>query len=213
MTRAGFTDRERRVLRFAGEQYAVSMGVVEILVDPAGELAAGGAARQARRTVERLERLGYAGRLPLRGERWMTPTAAGLRAVGLDHRPARIRQGQLDHLRAVALLRLHLAATEPTARWEPERDIRARLVETRARRVDGGLWWPDGEAIGVEVELTLKRPERYLDIVLDRDRAWSSVWWFTPPADVDRLTRRLADARGGSVHQVYPLPDGIGGAG
>src|SRR4029453_12722563 len=49
----------------------------------------------------------------------------------------------------------------------------------------GGLDFPDGDAVGVELELHVKRLDRYQAAVADVDPAWSSgVWWFTPRAQV-----------------------------
>jgi hypothetical protein len=67
------------------------------------------------------------------------------------------------------------------------------------------LWWPNEDATGVEVELHVKKPARYAGIVHDLDPNWNAgVWWFCRPEDVALLTRRLAEAGGGEVHQVYP---------
>jgi hypothetical protein len=113
------------------------------------------------------------------------------------------------HIALCGLLRLHLATASPEARWESDRAIRARWQGTgaRTRLADGGLYWPDGAAVGVELERYVKRPSRYQSAVLDVDPAWTEgVWWFTPGGQVDLLTARLRDAGGASHHQVYPLP-------
>jgi hypothetical protein len=197
------TERDLRALRFAGEQYAVPMATVADLIAPG--LRAG--AQVARRTAGRLEALGYADRRPLLGQAWLTPTRAGLRAAGLPYRVLVPPEGQLEHVATVARLRLHLAAAYPGATWESERSIREHWGGTRVRRADGALWQP-GTGIGIEVELHVKRPERYAGIVHDTDPGWSAVWWFTPAALVPLLTDRLATA-GGTAHRVYPLPEGV----
>jgi hypothetical protein len=131
----GITERELTVLRWVGEQYAVP---VALLADLAGDgVAPASAPRLARRTAERLERLGYAGRRPLLGQQWLTPTRTGLRAAGLNY-PAQVpAEGFLKHVATVARLRLHLAAAEPVAEWESERAIREQWGASRVRRVDG----------------------------------------------------------------------------
>jgi hypothetical protein len=78
--------------------------------------------------------------------------------------------------------------------------------------VDGALWWPNEDATGIEVELHIKKPNRYAGIVHDVDPHWNAgVWWFTRPELVALLTARLAEAGGGDFHTVYPLPEGVMG--
>ena len=128
------------------------------------------------------------------------------------------RGWKLAHLAAVARLRLWLQDRYPGASWESERAIRRRWatvhrasrIDTRTRYADGGLHLSDGRAVGVEVELHVKKAHLYQGIVADQDPQWTAgVWWFTPPAQVQLLRTRLADA-GAAGHQVYQLPAGVG---
>jgi hypothetical protein len=112
----------------------------------------------------------------------------------------------------VARLRLHLAQAYPEARWESDRAIRARWHGSgaRVRLADGGLYFPTGDAMGVECELHVKRLDRYQAVVADVDPAWSSgVWWFTPRAQVGLLQQRLQDAGAGAHHEVVTAPEGV----
>ena len=80
----------------------------------------------------------------------------------------------------------------------------------RVRLADGGLYFPDGDAVGVELELHVKRLDRYQAAVADVDPAWSSgVWWFTPRAQVALLQQRLQDAGAGAHHEVVTAPEGV----
>jgi hypothetical protein len=203
---AAITLRDLEVLRWVGEQYAAPLSTVALLVG--ANASAASAARMASRTAERLERLGYAGRRPLIGQQWLAPTRRGLRAAGLPYKvdvPAEIL---LHHITMVGRLRLYLAATEPDATWESERAIRQRCAGVPLRRTDGGLWWPDGTATGVELERYVKRPPRYLGIVRNVDPAWTAgVWWFTPANLVPLLTQRLRDAGAAAdTFEVHSLP-------
>src|SRR5262245_15252876 len=100
--RATITERDLQVLRFVGEQYAVPMAVVGQLVDRGPEpLAPGSVATVARRAVQRLEALGYAGRRPLLGQQWLIPTRTGLRAAGLDYRAEVPAESLLRHVATV----------------------------------------------------------------------------------------------------------------
>jgi hypothetical protein len=84
------------------------------------------------------------------------------------------------------------------------------MSSERVRIADGGLCWSDGTATGVELEVHLKQLDRYVGVVCDVDPAWSAgVWWFTPAAHVELLTRRLADAGNDGRHQVVPSPAGV----
>jgi hypothetical protein len=213
MARAGLSERQLTVLRWCGEQYAAPMGTVAQLLRDEG-LASSSADVLARRVAAALEQLGYAGRRPLLGQQWLVPTRAGLRAAGLPYRvwnPAE-HEWSAKHITLCARLRLHLAAAYPEATWESDRAIRARWHGSgaRVRLADGGLHFPDGEAVGVELERYVKRPNRYQAAVLDVDPAWTAgVWWFTPAEQVPLLTRRLREAGGGDVHMVYPLPEEV----
>jgi hypothetical protein len=205
---AAVTVRDLEVLRWLGEQYAAPMSTVARLVGQNGTALS--AARMASRTAERLGQLGYADRRPLLGQQWLIPTRRGLRAAGLPYKaevPAEILH---HHIAMVGRLRLHLAMAYPEATWESERAIRQRCGGLPVRRADGGLWWLDGTAVGVELERYVKKPPRYAGVVRNTDDVWSGgCWWFTPPELVPLLTARLAEAGGGEVHQVYELPEGV----
>ena len=118
---------------------------------------------------------------------------------------------KLEHVAAVGRLRLALADQYPQARWESERSIRRRWAGTgaRVRYADAGLHFPDGSAVGIECELNVKAPHLYQGIAADQDPTWTAgVWWFTPPAQVDLLSRRLAEV-GATRHRVFELPEGV----
>jgi hypothetical protein len=108
---------------------------------------------------------------------------------------------------------LWLADHEPTATWVCERELRHHWHGSgaRVRIADGGLVFPDGAAVGIELELHVKRLDRYQAAVADRDPAWSAgVWWFTPKAQAHLLQQRLSEAGGGGHHRVVTAPEGVG---
>lgn len=226
VSRRGITQRDLGVLVFAAEQFALPMPLcAELVRRGAGvPLAAAAAATVARRTAGRLEELRLARRVRIVGEVWLVPTKRGLAmaADGEEARPFEVWHPRslvtLVHTATVSRLRLHLADAHPEASWESERAIRRRLVAADARAgqklgyrvADGGLWWPDGQAVGVECELTMKKPGEYAELVSDTDTGWSKVWWFTRPGHVELLQRRLHLGVGGDRHQVFVLPEGVG---
>src|SRR5829696_897629 len=128
------------------------------------------------------------------GQQWVAPTRRGLRAAGLPYRvwnPIE-HEWSAKHVILCARLRLHLAAAYPEAEWESDRAIRARWHGSgaRVRLADGGLEWPDGGAVGIELERYVKRPSRYQAAVLDVDPAWTEgVWWCTPIERLPLLTQ------------------------
>jgi hypothetical protein len=217
-SRAHITRRDLELLTFAGEMFGVPMGLAAELLcrHAAGTLSPRAAETVARRTAARLEAGGYARRLTVAGQVWLVPTGRGLALVcDEDEQPYEVWQPQgwkLEHVATVARLRLWLLDRYPGASWESERAIRRRWaavhrqvgIDTRTRYADGGLHLADGRAVGVEVELHVKKPALYEGIVADQDPDWheGGVWWFTPPAHVDLLRARLADARGGRSRRV-----------
>jgi hypothetical protein len=206
------TERDRQILTFAVEMFGLPLPILAQMVP--GD-------RVARRIVSRLEAAQLARRERVAGQLWLVPTGRGIASTGLDYIPWRPAGWKLEHHATVIGLRLHLEAVYPEAAWISERAIRRRLREeqSKGRRADGALRWPDGTATAIECELSVKAkrqpgvlsgPDRYGDIVRQVDPAWNAgVWWFTPARHVDRLAKRLAEAGGGEVHQVYPLPEGV----
>ncbi len=207
------TDRDLQVLTFAGEQYGVSGELAEELcarLAPA-PLAPGSRETIARRALGRLDNSGFIERLRVGGLGvWAVPTTRGLRMAGLSYERWQPSGWKLRHLEAVSRLRLYLADHEPAASWVSERAIRRRWAGTgaRVRIADGALSFPDGDAVGVEVELNVKAAHRYQAVVADQDPDWSSVWWYAPAGDVRRLAAQLA-AAGARNFEVVPIPEGV----
>ena len=79
-----------------------------------------------------------------------------MRAAGLDYRAWDVaaHEWSLNHVILCARLRLHMERTYPDAWWESDRSIRARRHGSgaRVRLADGGLEWPDGSAVGIELQ-------------------------------------------------------------
>jgi hypothetical protein len=216
--------RDVAALRWAGEQYAVHVDLLGVLLARLGPAGEGGSAapaaalsgRSVRGWVARMERAGLLARSRQHDGVWVTPTRAGLAMAGLgpdgpDWRPWAMDGWKLPHVHQVNLVRLVLERCHPGAAWESARAIKARWAGTgaRVRHADGGLHLPDGRAYGVEVELHTKQAHRYAAAVADRDPAWTAgVWWFTPAGQVDRLAARLAQV-GAAGHEVLALPGGV----
>src|SRR5215216_6023953 len=120
--------RDLELLRFVGEQHAVSLPQLARVM--------GCSALAARWLRSRWERAGWArGRALLVGEPvfvWLT--RRGLRVAGLPFRSWRENPGALAHIAAVNEVRLYVEETRPEAVWVCEREL-AR----DARRELGGF--------------------------------------------------------------------------
>ena|SRR4249919_3064007 len=221
MARVIVGDRDLSVLRFAVDQFAISMPLTATLIERHADAPPSRAVaeRLARRLAARLETSHYIKRVRVAGDVWLVPTGAGLALASPpnddgDEDAYRLWHPvswKMDHVDAVAKLRLFLTDVHPGSRWESERAIRRRWHKTgaRVRHADGGLYLADGGAVGIECELHIKRPELYDGIVGDVDPAWTAgIWWYTPAGHLELLKRRLERA-GATGHQVHQLPGGV----
>lgn len=178
--------RDLELLRFVGEQYAVTLPQLARLM--------GRSEHAARWLRSRWERAGWAqGQALLVGEPvfvWLT--RRGLRAAGLPYRAWRPSPGGLAHVAAVNEVRIELAERRPAAVWVCERQLareaRSELGGFGAHRPDG-LLLVDGGEVAVEVELTLKRQGRVERVMREHVARYGAVWYFAPP----RLMRTLEE--------------------
>jgi hypothetical protein len=73
------------------------------------------------------------------GRTWIVPSRGGLDLAGSGYRPWTLVPSQLQHLHAVAVVRLAIEGANPAAEWVSEREL------TRLRAQTKGSWWrPDG---------------------------------------------------------------------
>jgi hypothetical protein len=135
------------------------------------------------------------------GRTWIVPTRGGLDLAGSSYRSWPLVPSQLQHLHAIAVVRLAIEAASPQAEWVSERAL-ARL---RAQRRES--WWrPDGGLVvaevavngtcvplhTIEVELTPKHLAKLQQVFEDRYPGEVQTTYFTPPTHQDGLQRRLA---------------------
>jgi hypothetical protein len=136
------------------------------------------------------------------GRTWIVPTQQGLDLAGVDYRPWSLVPSRLAHVHAVGLVRLAIEAVNPEVEWVSERALARLRAQQRAS------WWlPDG-ALPVptdpspaggprplhllEVELTPKHLTKLQQVFEDRYPGEVQTTYFTPPAHLDGLRRRLA---------------------
>jgi hypothetical protein len=134
------------------------------------------------------------------GRTWIVPSRAGLELAGSGYRPWTLVPSQLNHLHAVALVRLAIEAADPEAEWVSERAL-ARLRAQRREdwwRPDGGLVVADAAVNGgpplhtIEVELTPKHLAKLQQVFEHRYPGEVQTTYFTPTGHQDGLRRRLA---------------------
>jgi hypothetical protein len=135
------------------------------------------------------------------GRTWIVPTRRGLDLAGSGYRPWTLVPSQLNHLHAVAVVRLAIEVADPEAEWVSERALTRLRVQRREAwwRPDGGLVAADAAVNGscpplhtIEVELTPKHLTKLEQIFEHRYPGEVQTTYFTPAGHQDGLKRRLA---------------------
>jgi len=181
------TERDRTALTWASEQYAVRLDQLQRLLgrdaqrslETEGQLSLSG----ARHVVARWEEGGYAEseKVFFKEPTWVWPSRKGLQRLQLDHPYRRPAISQLPHYYWVNETRLYLEGPgyPDAVRWRSER----LLVPPEARA--GVIHFVDAEAeigevvVGIEVELTPKKPADLRTILEDLVARYEEVWYFT----------------------------------
>jgi hypothetical protein len=134
------------------------------------------------------------------GRTWIVPTRAGLDLAGSSYRLWPLVPSQLEHVHAVAVVRLAIEAANPQAEWVCERELTRLRAQTRASwwRPDGGLVVAEVAVNGatpplhtIEVELTPKHLAKLGQVFEARYPGEVQTTYFAPPAHIDGLRRRL----------------------
>jgi len=200
------TARDVAALRFVGEQYAVRLDVLAVLL---GRLSPGepgnGAVlgeRTLRRRLGRWEQAGWVERRRLLGHTWVLPTRAGLRLAGLDYDSWEPAASRLDHHHAVALVRLAREPRPGAGGWVCERELWRRRGRASWHLADGALpaavpttWQGISEAWElVEVELHQKARPRVLAALKTRAPHTARITYYVPAVLQSALTAQLANA-------------------
>jgi hypothetical protein len=150
--------------------------------------------------LRRWLRAGWIRPQPALGRTWIVPTRGGLELAGSGYRPWTLVPSQLNHLHAVAVVRLAIEAANPEAEWVSERALTRLRAQRREAwwRPDGGLVVADAAVNGtpplhtIEVELTPKHLAKLQEVLEHRYPGEVQTTYFTPPAHRGGLKRRLA---------------------
>jgi hypothetical protein len=221
--------RDAAALAWIGEQFGAPLDVLSVLLARLGKEPLDRLTVSTVRThVRRWESAGWVTSHRLPGGVWVTPTRRALEMVARPDyhalEPWVPQVPRLPHVRAVALVRLAFEATNPPEpqdpwgrppsgpRWVSERlleqDIRMkRWGTTTTRRPDALIRFPDGQDLAIEVELTVKAPSRYREIVHHTSRRVAQVRWMTWPEHRERLLILLMQAKEEDRHPTEIFVD------
>ncbi len=187
--------RDLELLRFIGEQYAVTLPQLARLM--------GRSCHAARWLRARWERAGWArGAAMLVGEPvfvWLT--RRGQRAAGSDYSLWRPSPGALAHIAAVNEVRLYVTERHPDARWVCERELGRG---GRVHRPDA-LVVLEGREVPVEVELTHKRRARSERIMCELVAHYGQAAYFAAEGPRHTLEEIAREVGGGRV-QIQAVP-------
>jgi hypothetical protein len=209
------TSRDVAALRFVGEQYAVRLDVLAVLL---GRLSPGepsnGAVlgeRTLRRRLSRWEQAGWIERRRLLGHTWVLPTRAGLRLAGLEFDCWEPAASRLAHHQAVAVVRLAREPVPGAGGWVCERELWRRRGKAGWHLADGALpapipaGWQGIEQAWelVEVELHQKARPRLLAALKTRAPHTARITYYVPTALHAALSAQLA----GVVRELGGRPE------
>jgi hypothetical protein len=173
------TERDEMTLRWIGEQYAVRLDQLQVLLGRApgrgahhADWVSEGAARDV---VTRWKKAGWVSVEKIRAKQpfWVWLTAKGLRKVGLPYKYADLAEtglDRLDHLYAINVVRLELEEREGNPRWVSDRHLAMGVQRTKGRfvlhRPDGEIV-QDGGLVAIEVELSPKGLYEQEEVLLE----------------------------------------------
>jgi hypothetical protein len=187
------TPRDRELLRFVGEQFAISMVQLQSLMGVRND-------RTVRRVRDRWRKAGWVQSRGLitDGPTMVWLTARGHRAAGVDYGVWTPSEAMARHIVAVTEVRLLLARQLPDTRWVSERDLARDEYASKAPHRPDGLV-TDGDArIAIEVDLTQKSRRRLFEIARDVLKRYDGAWYFAAPeaiAPLERVAAEIGDER------------------
>lgn len=212
------TTRDRWILKWIAEQYAIRFDHLQVLLscdpryrNPAKAPGPGGVsdsnvlqilARWAREPEWAQYRKIFVGT-----PGWITVTPYGLQLLGLDYAPHQLRASTLEHKHWTNCIRLDMSNRHPEYEWTSERTLRA-IQGTRRDEGERAGHFPDarlltqeGRAVAIEVELSPK-PDRDLDDILNElligdgtSFTYQTVWYFVARSNpVAAQARRAVEA-------------------
>jgi hypothetical protein len=196
-----WSERDGRLLRIVGEQYAITVQQLAGLL--------GRTHRNGRWLRDRWLRAGWIESHPFgwHGPSFLWLTGKGIRVCDSPYRRWRPNTAMPAHIEAVTDVRLLLAHELRLGRWTCERALAqaspSRSVQ-RPHLPDGLLDLPDGP-VAVEVELTSKSRARSSAIVEELAASYARVWYFAAPSLLPAVRALAVEVPWGNV-DVFPYP-------
>ena len=199
-----FSERDGELLGLVGEQYAVTVEQLALLI--------GRSFRTGRWLRDRWLRAGWveSRQLVSGGPAFLWLSSQGARVAVSPYRRWQPNPALLSHIEAVTDVRLLLERRLGLGVWECERGLAKAAwsrSQPRPHLPDGVLATSQGR-IAVEVELSLKSRARLEAIIAGLGERYERVWYFAVPQLVAVLSEVAAGARWQNVrvHHNPPLP-------
>ena len=196
-----FSERDRWVLAFIGEQYAISVRQLAQLIER-GELT-GAWLRTRWRDAGWVE----SRMLTKYGPSMLWLTREGVRVAQSPYRRWRPNVSLATHIEAVTNVRLLLERQLRLGEWCCERELARSLASPKrgCPHLPDGLLETGSEQIAVEVELTPKGRGRLTEIFAEVGENYSQVWYFAAPSLVRILGALAAEAPRQNII-IHPYP-------
>lgn len=216
-----FTQREIAILTWVGEQYAVRLDHLQILL---GQTTKRETNENGKLTAKSVGNLLYRKWKPLglvktnkilhNSPLWIWATKKSLYHVGLPYRERVPSQFLLNHYHTVNAIRLKLEKTG-IKHWKCERQLKYEIFREKMDQSDfeipkPGICIPDaivtykGMEIAVEVEIVRKNGKSLDEIIRALDRNYQHVWYFVSRSAKPAVEKRI---KGLDKFLLYDLAD------
>jgi hypothetical protein len=196
-----FSERDGRLLELVGEQYALSVDQLALLI--------GRTHRTGRWLRDRWRRAGWIESRPLAhgGPSYLWLTARGIQVAQSPYRTWRPNLSMLKHIEAVTEVRLLVDRELRLGDWICERALaQTSLPRSRCRpHLPDAVLEIGAERIAIEVELSLKSRPRLAAIFEQLGHEYERVWYFAPPPLRPALAELAAAAPWQNI-AVYSYP-------
>ncbi len=211
------TPRDLATLGWIAEQYGIRLDQLQLLLgrDAQRETQTAGVvtAATAQRVVERWRKanLVHTKKFLYREPVWVWLTRHGLSELGFSYRYWEPNMRTLEHLYWINQVRLYVEKRRGDAlRWISERSLRQEMTTgTKAHPehfADAEILL-EGATIGLEVELTLKKPADLVGIMTSVGSAYHTVWYFTSSRSHEGVAKAVAQLSDGMQKQfrIYDI--------
>jgi hypothetical protein len=176
-------ERDLRILRWAGEQYAARLDHVRVLMGVT-------TMPSIYNMMKRLRKAGLAQtQRVLEGQPlWVVPTKLGLEVCELPYRAWSLRLGSVMHVGAICDVRVHIEERSPGMEWVSERRLMLQM-RAKGRAVPDGVAIVAGRRAAIEVELSHRTDGSLRRVLDERSRCYDGVVYYCAPETYRQLTR------------------------